>query len=172
MKTRMAAALIFSGVASSAFAAELHLLGDQCVSYARGNPAEAPIFKMAPNYTLGALSQTRAPWLGGTLYYNGYTVPQDYVEAAKWFQKGAEIGDHRSQFSFAVMLWKGEGVRRDAVEAHKWMNLAAVSATTNYGLPTTLGLQLATKCRDNMALQMTPAQIAEAHRLAAAWKPK
>jgi len=52
-------------------------------------------------------------------------------------------------------------VTQDYVQANMWYNLSA--AKGNY---------IAREARDSLAEQMTPAQIAEAQRLASEWKPK
>jgi uncharacterized protein len=52
-------------------------------------------------------------------------------------------------------------VSQDLVQAYKWYSLAA----TNGDKP-------AAELRDATAKQMTPAQIAEAQKLAQEWKPK
>ncbi len=52
-------------------------------------------------------------------------------------------------------------VPQDHVQAHLWFNLAAAQ-----------GNELASKNRDIIADNMTPAQINEAQRLAREWKPK
>jgi uncharacterized protein len=44
---------------------------------------------------------------------------------------------------------------------HMWLNLAAASRNKN-----------AVKARDIVAAQLTPAQVAEAQKLAREWKPK
>lgn len=65
---------------------------------------------------------------------------------------------------FAKLGWmyvQGRGVLQDFVQAHKWYNLSAAQ-----------GEQSAVEARDALAKQMTPAQIAEAQRLAREWKPK
>ena len=54
----------------------------------------------------------------------------------------------------------GQGIIQDYVQAHKWWNLAAVN-----------GNATAQKNRDLVADLMTPAQIAEAQKLAREWKP-
>jgi transposase len=58
-----------------------------------------------------------------------------------------------------VRQWRGR-LTRD-VTAHMWFNLAAAS-----------GFSEAARNRDTLARQMTPAQIAEAQKLAREWKPK
>jgi uncharacterized protein len=63
------------------------------------------------------------------------------------------------------MYAKGQGVPQDDVLAHMWFNLAASrfeDATRR---------QKAVDTRDEMTAKMTPAQIAEAQRMARQWKP-
>jgi hypothetical protein len=52
-------------------------------------------------------------------------------------------------------------VPQDYVTAHMWFNLAAAS-----------GDKTGAEGRDMAAAKMTPAQIAEAQKLAREWKPK
>jgi TPR repeat protein len=59
---------------------------------------------------------------------------------------------------------KGEGVPQDYVQAHKWLNLAAATDTRKPDHDE------AVKARDDVAARMTPAQIAEAQKLACEWK--
>lgn len=66
------------------------------------------------------------------------------------------------------MYYYGRGVPQDYVEAHKWYILAAA----NYPASETESRNMAAKNRDGVAAMMTPAQIAEAQRLAREWKPK
>jgi len=51
-------------------------------------------------------------------------------------------------------------VTQDYVQAHMWSNLAAAGGLNVGAL------------RDRLAKQMTPAQIAEARKLAREWEPK
>jgi TPR repeat protein len=59
------------------------------------------------------------------------------------------------------MYGKGEGVPKDYVLAHMWVNFAAAQ-----------GHEKAKKFLDYLAKRMTSEQIAEAQRLAREWKPK
>jgi len=59
------------------------------------------------------------------------------------------------------MYDKGKGVLKDYVLAHMWMNLAAAK-----------GVKEAVKGRDLLEKNMTPAQLAEAQRLAREWRAK
>jgi uncharacterized protein len=97
----------------------------------------------------------------GEIYNGGYGVPQDYAAAASWYRKAAEQGDRYARFQLGLMYDDGEGVPQDYATAHMWLNLAAAS-----------GYQIAAQARDRVAKHMTPAQIAEAQKLAREWKPK
>ncbi len=97
----------------------------------------------------------------GVMYQLGLGVPQNYQEAARWYQKAAEQGDSQSQFNLGTMYDEGQGVPKDYVLAHMWMNLAAAK-----------GVKEAVKGRDLLEKLMTPAQLAEAQRLAREWKAK
>jgi TPR repeat protein len=76
-----------------------------------------------------------------------------------WYRKAADQGVIDAQFNLGIMYVYGSGVQ-DYVQAHMWWNLAAVS-----------GDEDAIKNRDKVAKKMTPAQIAEAQKLAREWKP-
>ena len=97
----------------------------------------------------------------GVMYYNGQSVTQDYAAAVSWYRKAAEKGEANAQTNLGVMYEKGQGVTQDYVQAHKWWNLAAAKGDAD-----------AIKNRDIVAAKMTPAQIAEAQKLAREWKPK
>ena len=79
----------------------------------------------------------------------------------KWYRKSAEQGYALAQYNLGGMYAKGQGVTQNYVKAHMWSNLAAAQ-----------GDETAAKNRDIIAAKMTKAQIAEAQRLAAEWKPK
>ena len=99
-------------------------------------------------------------------YYHGTRVPQDYAEAMKWYRKAAEQGHPTSQNNLAGMYGEGKGVPQDYVQAHKWYSLAVANVTDDKERETFL------KNRDMLAAKMTPAQIAEARKLAREWQPK
>ena len=102
----------------------------------------------------------------GNIYRKGRGVPQDYAEAVKWYSKAAEQGDAGAQYNLGLMYDNGLGVPQDAVQAHMWLNLAA----SKY--PPGENRDRAVKNSDHVAKRMTPAQIAEAQKLAREWKPK
>jgi uncharacterized protein len=96
----------------------------------------------------------------GTLYLRGAGAPQSAQMALFWFRRAAEQGDVLSFAQLGWMYAEGLGVLQDSIQAHMWYNLSAVQ-----------GEERAAEARDALAKQMTPAQIAEAQRLARAWKP-
>ena len=78
------------------------------------------------------------------------------------------LGHAQAQESLGLMYVLGWGVTQDYVQAHMWLNLAA----SQYSAPAVEKRDQAVKDRDIIASKMTPAQIAEAQKLARAWKPK
>ncbi|MCH8240583.1 MAG: sel1 repeat family protein, partial [Proteobacteria bacterium] len=100
----------------------------------------------------------------GWFYAKGLGVPQDYKQAVKWYRKATEQGFDGAQFKLGTMYLRGHGVPQGYVMAHKWFNLAAAKRN--------VVASLAREGRDAIAKKMTPAQIAEAQRLAREWKPK
>jgi TPR repeat protein len=97
----------------------------------------------------------------GLLYENGDGVPRDFAKARQWYEKAAAQGEAKSQFYLGIQSAYGEGGPLDLVQAHMWYNLAAGN-----------GNAYAPGYRDDLARQMTPAQIAEAHKRAREWKTK
>ena len=61
----------------------------------------------------------------GSLYFHGRGVPQDYTEAARWFQKAADQDYARAQDDVAAMYYYGQGVPLDYAEALTWYRKAA-----------------------------------------------
>ena len=114
---------------------------------------------------LAEQSNAEAQTALGNMYDAGSGVPQDYVEAVKWFRRAAEQGFADAQDALARMYVQGQGVPKDYVQAHLWFNLAASRFRGT-------GLNIDAAARDNLAADMTPAQIAEAQRLAREWRPK
>jgi TPR repeat protein len=100
-------------------------------------------------------------YLLGAMYLLGQGVPQDYAEAVKWLHLAADHDIGGAQFVLGGMYAQGKGVPKDVVRAHKWFNLSGAQ-----------GFEDAGKFRDDLARDMTPAQIAEAQKLAREWKPK
>ncbi len=71
-----------------------------------------------------------------------------------------------AQGSLGIMYGTGRGVPRNYVQAYKWLSLQASK------LPSGGARDRVVDYRERLATHMTPAQIAEAQRLAREWKPK
>jgi TPR repeat protein len=131
----------------------------------------------------------------GRLYELGRGIPQDYVEAARWYRLAAEQGLAEAQIDLGLMYYDGHGVPQDYAETQKWYGLAAeggsglamfglgmlyeggkavprdyVQAHKWFSLAVTHGFTVASLDRDGVAALMTPAQIAEAEKLTREWK--
>ena len=104
----------------------------------------------------------------GVMYSDGKGIPKGYAEAVKWFRRAAEQGFVDAQFNLGAHYASGIGVPQDYVSAHMWYNLAA----SRYSASERKYQKEAKKSRDRVASKMTPAQIAEAQRMAREWKPK
>jgi len=104
----------------------------------------------------------------GFMYDHGRGVPQDYARAVIWYRRAAEKGYATAQFNLGVMYKAGKGVPKDYVLAHFWFNLAA----WRFPESKRKDREDAETLRDLVASKMTPAQIAEAQRMAREWRPK
>jgi len=93
-------------------------------------------------------------------------VPQDFVEAVRWYRKAPEQGDASAQSNLGLMYSVGQGVPQDDIEGMKWYILAAMSSSPG------ADRDLATKSHDNFAKNLKPDQIAKAQRLAREWTVK
>jgi TPR repeat protein len=99
-------------------------------------------------------------WLGW-MYDIGEGVRQDSSRAVTWFRKAADQGDRDAQHNLGLKYRDGIGVPKNPVAAYVWLSLAASQ-----------GERFAEKSRNDLQESMTPAQIAEAQKLVAEWKPK
>jgi TPR repeat protein len=99
----------------------------------------------------------------GSLYYQGWGVPQDYKEAVKWLRKAAEQNHIFAQTSLGTVYYDGvQGViEKDYPQSLMWFIFAAAQ-----------GDREAMEFRDSMADRMTPSQIVEAQKLAREFKPQ
>ena len=96
------------------------------------------------------------------MYLNGAGVPQDYVEAVRWYRLAADQEVAGAQFSLGFMYATGQGVPQDDVQAHMWFNLAASRMTGE-------DRESAVEARDRIADELTPDDLSEAQRLAREW---
>lgn len=152
-KATFAAIILVLSIAAPVVAGPLE---DADSAHSKGDYASAlPLWRR-----LADQGDTRAQGKLGGMYYNGHGVPQDYPEAVKWFRLAADQGNAIAQYDLGIMYAEGRGVPQDYISAHMWFNLSA--AQGNRG---------AVRNRDITARRMTPAQIAEAQKLAREWKP-
>jgi TPR repeat protein len=84
---------------------------------------------------------------------------RDYATAVRLVRPLAEQGDANAQYNLGVFYDNGLGVPQDKVRAYMWFTLSAAQ-----------GREGAAAFRDLIARRMTPAQIAEAQKLAREWK--
>lgn len=123
----------------------------------RGNFAKA-LREWRP---LAEQGDARAQYYLGLLYEKGDGVPQDYEKAREWYEKSAAQGEANAQFYLGLLSAFGQGGPLDLAQAHMWYSLAAGNGHVG-----------AAVYRNDLAKQMTPAQIAEAQKRAREWKPK
>jgi uncharacterized protein len=126
-------------------------------AYGRGDYASA-LRELRP---LAEQGDSGAQFYLGLLYENGDGVPRDFVKARQWYEKAAAQGEAKAQFYLGMQSAYGEGGPMDLVQAHMWYSLAAGSGNAH-----------APGYRDDVARQMTAAQIAEAQKRAREWRPK
>jgi Ankyrin repeats (3 copies)/Sel1 repeat/Ankyrin repeat len=109
----------------------------------------------------------------GTAYSWGRGVAKDLALAVSWYRQAAEQGNIHGQLSLGGAYQNGSGVPKDLVSAYMWMDLAAQQGP-KFTTPGVAGFQsyTAQTARDDMAKQMSPAQIAEAQGRSRDWKPK
>ena len=126
-------------------------------AYERGNYATA-LSEWRP---LAEEGDPSAQFRLGSLYENGDGVPRDFAKARQWYERAAAQGEAKAQFYLGIQSAYGEGGPLDLVQAHMWYSLAAENGNAH-----------APGYRDDLARQMTPAQIAEAQQRVRQWKLK
>jgi len=97
----------------------------------------------------------------GAMHERGRGVARNEAEAAKWYRRAANQGLATAQSNLAVLYEKGRGVPPDIVLAHLW-----------YGLAAAQGKAASAAARDRLEARMSAAELAEARRLAADWRPE
>jgi hypothetical protein len=130
----------------------------------------------------------------GMRYERGIGVSQNYLEAVRWYRLAAMQGYREGQYKLCEMSERGEGLPQDYQEALRWCGLAAdqghghamfilgrlyhtahgvphdlVRAHMWYNLATAHGYDDGKRWRDRVADEMSPSQVAEAHKLAREW---
>jgi hypothetical protein len=83
----------------------------------------------------------------------------DYTTALRRLRPLAEQRDCVSQYKLGFMYERGQGVTQDLLLAYMWYDLSATQCPG------------AAESRDYIATLMTPAEVANAQRLAREWTP-
>jgi TPR repeat protein len=132
----------------------------------------------------------------GILYSIGDGVPHDDAQAVAWFRKSADKGNATAQYNLGALIAKGAGAKVDEPQAVAWFRKAAdqglavaqymlgvaydngqgvakddVLAYVSYAIAARNGSKDAVASRDAAASRLTPAQLADAKALVAAWEP-
>jgi TPR repeat protein len=102
----------------------------------------------------------------GFFYHNGFGVPRDNAEAAKWFLKAAQQNDAQSQYYLGLLSTKGDGMPKDPVAAHMWYSLSVRNSANERDAAYTQ------REVNKLEKKMTPEQIAKAKEMAKNWKPQ
>jgi uncharacterized protein len=153
-KAAVAALMLAVSVAGSVGAGPLE---DVAAAYEKGDYATMLRLKRS----LAEQGDAKAQYSLGNEYGGGVFVPKDDAASVNWYRKAAEQGYPPAQKTLGVNYYAGWGVPKDYVLSYMWFNLAAAS-----------GNKEAAEARELVASLMTPAQIAEAQKLAREWKPK
>ena len=91
----------------------------------------------------------------GYMYEGGKGVPQDDVEAMRFYRLAAQQGHAKALFRLGDMTFDGNVARRDDVMAFQWFHLAAEQ-----------GYLKGQQFRAIVENRMSPADISEARKLA------
>jgi TPR repeat protein len=109
---------------------------------------------------LAKSGDAEAQYFLGLKYDQGQGVPQNYVEAVKWFRKAAEQGLAEAQFALGLKYDKGEGTPKNFINSYVWLSVASAK-----------GNEKAKKYIEIISSEMTPQQVAQAQNEAAElWK--
>ena len=92
------------------------------------------------------------------MHANGWGVPMNDVEAAKYYRLAAEGGFVQAMTSLAYVTYRGIGVEEDVTEGYMW-----------YYIASKLDEFSAIADRDELGKHLTPEQIAGAEQKAAEW---
>jgi uncharacterized protein len=91
-------------------------------------------------------------------------LPKDFTQAEHWYRAAAAQGEPFAQASLGIMFNFGKGVHQDYVQAYMWYEIAIAHSAGG-------DRDTIVEMRDNIAQEMTAAQITEGRRLAGQWKP-
>jgi hypothetical protein len=97
------------------------------------------------------------------LYAEGQGVPQDYVEALKWYRMASEQGDIWAQLAVGRFYESGYGIQQDYAEAYFWYSLAANVSVDKYPFMASM---------DRIGPRLTPEEKAAVQKRVINWNPR
>ena len=162
------AARILTGLAEKGYPQAQTLLGEM---FEKGEGVRQDYFKAAEWYTLaaGLGRYPDAQVALGDLYFAGRGVVHSYAEAVFWYDRAAKRGHPVAQYLMGIMHADGWGVKKDPVEAYVYLSLALRRAAAVVAFRRGFDPHGAfAKLKD----AMTRAQVDEAERKLAAWRPE
>jgi TPR repeat protein len=151
----LAAAVLLPVLASAGY-------DDAIQNYSNGN-YEAALKEFRQ---LSDQGDAQSTYFVGFFYHNGFGVPRDDAEAAKWFRRAAAKNHSLAQYYLGKLAEQGKGVEKDPVAAHMWYSLSVKSA------PNERDAAYTTKDINRLERKMTPEQIGKAKELAKNWSPE
>jgi uncharacterized protein len=92
----------------------------------------------------------------GLMYQTGRGVPENYVEAVKWYRLSAEQGFAFAQLNLGLLYTGGDGVPENYLISYVWISVSAAQ-----------GNQSAKAVLDELKTILTNEQIAQGQTLAA-----
>jgi len=93
---------------------------------------EVPSFAGDSNSSSGRrLTELMAIHSQGVAHELGRNVPVNYPAAARWYERGANLGFADSQNDLAKLYENGRGVPQDNVRAYYWYTLAIAGGNGN-----------------------------------------
>lgn len=103
--------------------------------YALGKGVDKNISKALELYVKAANHNNRnAQWEIGRAYYDGECFNQDYLQAKKWFEKSAFMGNSDNAYNMLGILYKnGYGVTQDYLKAIEYYTKAHDLDAGDYG---------------------------------------
>lgn len=159
---------ILNALADKGYPQAQTLLGEM---YEKAEGTRLDYFKAAEWYTLaaGIGRYPDAQVALGDLYFAGRGVMHSYADAVFWYDRAAKRGHPVAHYLMGIMYTDGWGVKKDPVEAYVQLSLALRQAAKVVAHRNTFDPHGAfAKLKDTM----TRAQIDEAERKLAAWKPE
>jgi hypothetical protein len=116
-----------------------------------------------------AVAKTGDPYAAaniGTFLHQGIAGPVDLASARIWYERAAKGGLANPAWRLAWMFEHATGVRRDLVEAYKWLDIAAKLAPLAMEPQESSG---AAARRDELAARMSTNEISSAQRRSDRW---